>query len=207
MVCIFKVRRESSSKDNVVTVGFMLLLKHSFSGTMRPWLLLVSLLVSDRSPPGDGDWVMDYYTRSLCRKLLQMTPLGLEILQTEHQSMQRNCLCVAVQHKRTSPFYWAHTDHHDHGCSLFQQEFTGIIHRNHIPALVCLFQSVLVWISNKMQYLCFIEMAFPLCYVPCSCTELLSQLYSISSMSTLIYFILLHLLCSAAPWCVHELSA
>ncbi|KAA8584344.1 hypothetical protein FQN60_008129, partial [Etheostoma spectabile] len=97
---------------------------------MRPWLLLVSLLVSDLSPLGDGDWVIDYCCWSLCRNL---APTGMEILetQTEHQYIKRNY----VQHKLgTPPFYWTHTVHDDHGC-LYHQEFTGIIHRNHVPAL------------------------------------------------------------------------
>lgn len=119
---------------------------------MRSWLLLVSLLVSALNPLGDGDRVMENYSWSLCRKLLlngQMTPLGLEILQTqtEHHCMciWKNCVYVAAQHKqRTSPFYWTYTVHDDNGCSLSHQEVTGIIHWNHIPTLVCLFQSALV---------------------------------------------------------------
>lgn len=127
---------------------------------MRPWLLLVSLLVSDLSPLGDGDWIMENCSWSLRGKPPlngQTTPLGLEILQTqtEHRCMciQRKCVRVAVQHKqRTSPFYWAYTVHGAHGCSLSHQEFTGIICRNHIPAPVCSFQSVLVWISTILWH-------------------------------------------------------
>ncbi|XP_042252009.1 uncharacterized protein LOC121886146 [Thunnus maccoyii] len=101
---------------------------------MRSWLLLVSLLVSDLCPLGDGDWVMDYFSWSLCRKLFlngQRTPKGLGILEThtEHPSMciHRSCVYVAVQHKqKTSPFCWEYTVHEDHG------------HRSDIPLLVVL---------------------------------------------------------------------
>ncbi|KAG8010539.1 hypothetical protein GBF38_009648 [Nibea albiflora] len=60
---------------------------------MRPWLLLllllVSLLVSDLSPLGDGDWVMENYSWSLCRNLLlngRMTPRGPRILWSQTES-------------------------------------------------------------------------------------------------------------------------
>ncbi|RVE66076.1 hypothetical protein OJAV_G00122820 [Oryzias javanicus] len=36
---------------------------------MKPWPLLVFLLLSDLSPPTDGDWIMDYFKWRLCRKV------------------------------------------------------------------------------------------------------------------------------------------
>lgn len=174
MVCIFKVRIRA------LLLGLCCLPALILS-TMRPWLLLLaSLLVSDLSPLGDRDWIMENHSWSLRRKPLlngQMTPLGLEILQTqtEHHCMciQRKCVHVAVQHKqRTSPFYWAYTVHDAPRHSLSHQEFTGIIHRNHIPAAVCSFQSVLVWLcwyctlSTKCLFPCVVFPADRITTVP-----------------------------------------
>lgn len=53
---------------------------------MRQWLLLASLLLSDLSAPGDGDWITDDFRWPLCRKLLllrmKVPCKGLRILQT-----------------------------------------------------------------------------------------------------------------------------
>lgn len=111
--------------------------------TMRTWLLLVFLLVSDLSPPGEGGRASDHDRRASGRRLLLMTPL-LETResQSKHQCVWRNvCVCVAVRRRlRTSPFYWTHTLHDGSRCTLSHQEFTGIIQRNHRTARVCLFQ-------------------------------------------------------------------
>lgn len=93
---------------------------------MRPWLLL-SLLVSDLTPPGDGNWVMDYFSWTLCRKLIlggQMAPKGLKILrsQTESTCFKRNYMYAVLLHKQRSySFCWPFTVHSDHGHSVFQR--------------------------------------------------------------------------------------
>ncbi len=183
---------------------------------MRPWLLLVPLLVSDLSLLGDGDWVMENYRRGLDKKLLlngRMSPRGLEILQiqTEYDCMciQRHCVYVAVQHKqRTSLFYWVYIVNDEHGCRLSHEEFPGIIHWNHIPALVWVFQSKICryFISAHNP-----QDGFPLCCIPCRCTEVWSQLlhlYFIFSIINLLFiFISSQFLCSVASKRAHELSA
>lgn len=116
-------------------------LSRTHFNTMKLWLLLVSLLVSNLSLLGDGDCIMDYYSWSLCRKRLlneQMALKGLETLltQTVHYCMciQRN---VAVQHKQQNvPSYQGNTIHKDHGCLLSLQALTVIIYSSYFPIIV-----------------------------------------------------------------------
>lgn len=158
---VLNIQSEAAVKIRAPLSGFTLPSQRSFPSTMRPWLLLLSLLVSDLSPLGDGDGVMENYSWSLYRKLLlngQMGPRGPETLrtQTEHCCVfiQRSCVYVAAQHKqRTSPsFLWAFTVHADRGCCSPHQEVSGIIPRKHTPALVWL--SALVW-TFKNTWLLF----------------------------------------------------
>lgn len=116
---------------------------------MRPWLLL-SLLVSDLTPPGDGNWVMDYFSWTLCRKLIlggQMAPKGLKILrsQTESTCFKRNYMYAVLLHKQRSySFCWPFTVHSDHGHTLSFKDLRRIMQRDQIPVLVCLFYSVML---------------------------------------------------------------
>lgn len=150
MVCIYTKWR-TEVKIRALLLGLWSSLALIFS-TMKLLLLLVSLFVSDLSPLGDGDFVMDYYSWSLCRKLLhskQMAPRGLETLLTHMAHywlcIQSNCDYVAVQYKQWNVlFYQENSVHKDHGHHLSHPALTGIIHSSHFPIMVCLFQSILV---------------------------------------------------------------
>ncbi|KAM8827374.1 uncharacterized protein AB9W97_003853 [Spinachia spinachia] len=102
---------------------------------MRTWLLLVSLLVSGWSAPGEGDRPTHSSRWTSCRKLLGRSPL-LEMLETQsqHQHRRRNvcvcvCVCVAVQRTpRTSPFDRRRTLRDESRCT------RGVLQRDPIPA-------------------------------------------------------------------------
>lgn len=54
---------------------------------MKPWQLLVFLLLSDLSPPSDGDWIMDYFRWRLCRKERLKVALQTACLNREYKTM------------------------------------------------------------------------------------------------------------------------
>lgn len=129
---------------------------------MRPWLLLLlSLLVSDLTPPGDGNWVMDYFSWTLCRKLIlggQMARKGLKILrsQTECTCFKRNYMYAVLLHKQRSySFCWPFTVHSDHGHTLSFKDLRRIMQRDQIPVLVCLFYSVMLLKKRFPFYVLF----------------------------------------------------
>lgn len=160
---------------------------------MRPWLLLLlSLLVSDLTPPGDGNWVMDYFSWTLCRKLIlggQMAPKGLKLLlsQTECTCFKRNYMYAVLLHKQRSfSFCLPFTVHSDHGHTLSFKDLRRIMQRDQIPVLVCLFYSVIV-LKCVM-----------------SCSSLGKQLPPSSVFVFTLYMFPLMLLPSSS---VHELSA
>ncbi|XP_008421719.1 uncharacterized protein LOC103473337 [Poecilia reticulata] len=100
---------------------------------MRPWLLLVSLLLSDLSLLGDGDWITDYFYWPLCRKLLLGRPRApSEKLHTAHSCpcLHKYCVYMAEQQmQRSLSFYWTHRLHYSN------REPAGIIQGIRFPAL------------------------------------------------------------------------
>ncbi|XP_043951949.1 uncharacterized protein LOC122819346 isoform X1 [Gambusia affinis] len=100
---------------------------------MRPWLLLLSLLLSDLSLLGDGDWVMDYFYWPLCRKLLVGRPRAPSgKLHTAHSCpcLHKYCVYVAEQQmQRSLSFYWTHRRHY------YNREPERIIQGIRFPAL------------------------------------------------------------------------
>lgn len=110
--------------------------------TMRPWLLLMSLLVSDRSLLGQGDWSIDFFYRPYCRKLA-LSRLGAvsEELQKGSTRVEQSCPCSGKdcvylheqQEQKRRSFYWIHRVHYSN------RDLAGIIHGIHFPVLVCIF--------------------------------------------------------------------
>lgn len=132
MVYIYKAEERSEDKRSTAVHALPL-------STMRPWQLLVSLLMSDLSLLGDGDWITDYISRPSARKLLLCREKShgkpLKVLLT-HAGLQEGCACVAVQHQQRSSV------HNDHGHG--RQDMTGLIDNHQLPEQLCSLQSVLM---------------------------------------------------------------